>query len=478
MIVYYYGAGSATEDPVKLWHVERELWRAQGTRHRAYGAVLPAGGHWQSPVPLSAQGAPPPSRLGRLMTTPLRARSRPSVAFDGRGNAVAVWPRASAGRLIVEAAVCPAGGVWQAPVDLPGAGHDASDPHVAVDPHGNAVAVWVGGNGADLIVRGAVRPAGGLWHGPVDLSTTGQNAFLPQVALDQHGNAVAVWRACFGTRRSSRVNTVVQAAVRPVDGPWQPPVDLIVPGTQRNPTQLFANSPSLAVDSKGDAVAVWAHAHRRGSGIQSATRPAGGAWQAPVDVSGPGDYAADPRVAVDPRGNAAAVWVTGTFRLQGAVRPVGGDWQAPVDISPHRQHASAPRVVLDAQGNATAVWRRAEGLGSRRIPVGAVRPAGEAWRAPVDLCAPTADRRERRRCEARTGPDALHPQVAVDPRGNTVAVWSLPVATQLMAQAAVRPAGGAWQASVNLSIVGHDAFNPQVALDPQGNAVAVWLAST
>jgi hypothetical protein len=38
----------------------------------------------------------------------------------------------------------------------------------------------------------------------------------------------------------------------------------------------------------------------------------------------------------------------------------------------------------------------------------------------------------------------------------------------------VRPAGGGWQTPVNLSESGEDSCNPQIAVDPHGDAVAVW----
>jgi hypothetical protein len=52
-----------------------------------------------------------------------------------------------------------------------------------------------------------VRPArSGRWRPPVDLSAAGQNAGIAQIAVDPHGNAAAVWR------RSNGVNMIVQAA--------------------------------------------------------------------------------------------------------------------------------------------------------------------------------------------------------------------------------------------------------------------------
>jgi PKD domain len=70
------------------------------------------------------------------------------------------------------------------------------------------------------------------------------------------------------------------------------------------------------------------------------------------------------------------------------------------------------------------------------------------------------------------GGDAETPQVSVNAQGDAVAVWQ----RSGVIEASGRPAGSsAWQAPVTLSQTGH-ASVPQVGLDAQGDAVAVWLS--
>ncbi len=343
---------------------------------------------------------------------------------------------------------------WLPALDLSAAGHFAQSPQVGVDPQGNAIAVWTRFNGTNYIVQGAVRQAGsGVWQAPVDLSVAGQSAVGPQVAVDPQGNAVAVWIRFSGTHE------VVQSAVRPAaNGVWQAPVDVSVTGAD-------AATPQVGVDPQGNAVAVWARSNGPNFIVQGAVRPAGsGVWQIPVDLSAVGGNALSPQVAVDPQGNAVAVWerLIGTHVLvQGAVRPAAdGLWQASVDLSAAGQDGRGARVALDPQGNAVAVWHRSNGANA--IVQGAVRTAGSGvWQTPVDLSA--------------AGGDAQEPGVSLDPQGNAVAVWRRYNGTNDIVQGAVRAAAsGAWQAPVDLSAAGLSAFGPQVALDPQGNAVAVW----
>src|SRR5262249_40307259 len=82
------------------------------------------------------------------------------------------------------------------------------------------------------------------WLQRHDLSAHGEDAAAPRIALDAAGDAVAVWR------RFDGADYVIQSAARPAGGSWSAPVDLSAPGEE-------AQSPQLAVDAAGDAVAVW-----------------------------------------------------------------------------------------------------------------------------------------------------------------------------------------------------------------------------
>ena len=71
------------------------------------------------------------------------------------------------------------------------------------------------------------------WVPPQDIAPVGaSSASRPEVVLDAHGNAIAVWR------RGGAVgaDTTVQSAFRPAGGPWQAPVDISRPGPDESPT--------------------------------------------------------------------------------------------------------------------------------------------------------------------------------------------------------------------------------------------------
>jgi hypothetical protein len=63
-------------------------------------------------------------------------------------------------------------------------------------------------------------------------------------------------------------------------------------------------------------------------------------------------------VAFDAQGNALAVWDGEDGTVQSELKPAGGAWQAPVDIG----HGGGPQVAFDGQGDALAAWVGADGI--------------------------------------------------------------------------------------------------------------------
>jgi hypothetical protein len=408
--------------------------------------VAPAGATpgWLSPVGVSEEGP---------------GVSRPRVAFDKQGDAVAVWARVDGKEAngiesyAVQAAFRPAGGVWHAPETISPPGESSEEPSIGWDGHGDVVVVWEAYNGVHFNVEAASKPVGGAWQAPVRLSANEApgTARHPEVALDEQGNALAVWN------RGGPFGGVVQAAFMPAGGAWQTPVEIAEIGDE----------PQVTFDGQGDALLLWYHYESgEGWGARSAFRPVGGAWQPPVNVAA-GGIAEGLHLAVGGHGDAVAVWDRWThgflsYRVaRAAFMPAGGVWQAPVDLSeevkegdePFNREAREPAVAVDGQGNAVVVWGRSFGAQA------AFRPAGGAWQAAVDLSAPYES--------------AESPQVAFDAQGDAIAIWALQpsLGSTRIIQTAFKPAGGAWQAPVD---IGHGG-GPQVALDGQGDALAAWV---
>lgn len=376
---------------------------------------------------------------------------RPEVAVDPAGNAVAIWERHVGGEEIVEASQRPAGGDWSEPEVLSLPGEEGQQSQVAIDASGNAIAVWITGESSPgFVVRSAVRPPGGEWSEPEDVSDSISEAVTPLLAVDAASEAVAVWTAFVAGDR------IVQGAVRSASGEWSDPDDLSDAG--QNVTPL--NPLDVAIDAPGNAVAVW---KLEGSNdiVQAAVRPTGeDNWEEPEDLSGAGQDAGEPAVAMNEAGEAVAVWtrLDGIDTIQAAVRPADGDWADPDDLSDASQNAGEPGVAIDEAGEAVAVWHRFDG--SNFIVQAAVQPADGNWADPDDL--------------SSAGQSATSPVVAMNVMVGAVAMWYRDDGANFRVQATVRPPDGEWPKPDTLSTAGEGAAFPEVALDAAGNAIAVF----
>lgn len=312
-------------DAVAIWEDGEEAVRAStGT----------AGGAWGAPVELTVGGG---------------AVYDPQVAVDRAGDAVVVWRHRDGSSWLIQAVSRPAGGVWGPPIDLSASGNDVEDPRVAVDPAGDAVAIWQQVSGSDWVVEAANRPVGGGWSLPVPISATGESAEEPQLVVDPGGDALAVWRSLAGY--------VVEAASGPAGRTWGAPVELTT--TAGNVSQ-----PLVAMGSGGAATVIWRYHGASGYAVRSASRTAGGGWQPPVDVSAAGEDPEEARVAVDAKGDALVLWQIDDgsgWVVQATSRTAGGAWAAPVNVSGIGLSGAAPEIAVDEAGDAAAVWRRFDG---------------------------------------------------------------------------------------------------------------------
>ncbi|HEX4669760.1 MAG TPA: hypothetical protein VH275_07295 [Solirubrobacterales bacterium] len=78
---------------------------------------------------------------------------------------------------------------------------------------------------------------------------------------------------------------------------------------------------------------------------------------------------------------------------------------------------------------------------------------------------------------AGDGQGGQHQRLVVDSRGNATAIWEgydPSHGTTFAIQAAERPPGGAWSRPTDISRRTKGLGGPQIAVDPQGRATAIW----
>lgn len=402
-----------------------------------------------------ASAAPGWSRPMNVSEAMSIGEESPLVSVDSAGNATAIWQRYRGGKPIYESAVQQAGGPWSTPSRFFGGLEDVYGLQIAVDPLGNETAIWGRRVGRSRVVQSSTRSVGGIWSAPVTLSASGAGSAL--VAAGPEGNVTAVWLL----EREEGWRSVVQSATRSAGGTWSAPVTL-------SPPRKAAQYLQIALDPQGGATAVWREEYS--GAIESSTRTSGGIWSAPVALSANGVVGGWPQVAVDSQGNATAVWAgsaSTSRRIQTATRPAGGTWSAPVSISKagHR-HVQDPQIAVSPQGEATAIWQRSNG--SYLVVQGATRPAGGGWSRPVDIT-------------TGHGRGGQHLQLVVDSWGNATAIWEgydTRPGPNFAIQAVKHPLGGAWSRPTDISRWTRSLGKPQIAVDPQGRSTAIWAIGT
>jgi hypothetical protein len=293
--------------------------------------------------------------------------SAPRIGSDGAGNIVAVWRELTGENASIRAARRPAGGEWSssAPISVPAPAAEA--PELAVDRLGNAVAVWHRSNGRDSVVQAAVRPAGGPWSPPQDVSPPGEQAFNADVAVEA-GRATVVWAAMRNLR------SVVRSSTRAISGAWSPAETVSDPISN-------AYEPRVAMDDRGSAVASWRWWDGAYLVVQAAIRPLAGPWAAPETLSGTGRDASRPRVAMDAAGNALVGWLRfdGSWtRGQVDYRPAGGGWEPPRNLSERSGRTNGLQLALNRRGDALVVWIQGGWPWSSSRPAGATRWAARS----------------------------------------------------------------------------------------------------
>jgi hypothetical protein len=342
---------------------------------------------------------------------------------------------------------------------------------VAVNANGLAIAAWdqfVYSSGASSTIGAAVQ-SGGKWGAPFTISGTIGFSMSPRVAVGTEGTMAVSWiyQNAAGTQKS------IQVAVKP-------------PTASAWTTSTLAQGPvggvsltefvPVAVDANGNITAAWDIWTGASHCVQVATMQKGGAWSAPVTLSGSDDglYTS---LAVNARGDAAVVYslspyssyLSGTYAQYVSRIGPNGTWSAPFTISETIPatvgYVQYPHVALDKNGLATVIYM---GYG-----VEAVRQlAGTSWTQPQTVL---------------QGPGNLvssytSVDLALDQNGNAVAAASIFDATINVDRASVwvtrGTPDGKWSVERRITdpSVPVDAYATQVAVSPDGLlAVVGWI---
>ena len=252
-------------------------------------------------------------------------QSLPAVAVDSDDTAYALWTDWRGGSPALYWAAQLGGGAWSANQAVPAAVGtvSTSDPtSLAVDAQGGLYVLWIDLRNGNRDVYFAARSAAGSWNSAerVNDDATLADQRHPSLAVDSAGNAYAVWQD------SRNGDDDVYFAFRPADGAWSA-------NSRVNHDAGVAGQakPDIAVDGQGNGYVAWSRNTTVGRIIEFAFRPQGGSWGAAelVSGSGAGVFYDEPAIAADSAGNAALAWYyryTDRTTVVTAYRRAGGGW--------------------------------------------------------------------------------------------------------------------------------------------------------
>ncbi len=416
-----------------------------------FGILVAAG-------PVSAQQGwdSAPATLSTAAVPLFIGNQDPAVTMSASGNTVAVWtevPAITTYRIVRASRYDATRGAWDTATTLfSSATQAAQDVRLAGDAAGNAIAVWTAvtvGSPTEFARAARFSASTGTWS-DIPLPVTNHSA-TPIVAMNAAGDAVIAWRELVGVDAGVHAVRYAQATAT-----WSS--DERPAGTGADAALLEA-----AMDDAGNIHLVW----RASAGIRSSRYSvASSAWSGVANLGTYSDiYVVAPRVAMNGAGDAIVTWETGggvTVVLRSRTDTV---WSSPAQVSSGSGLDEMARPAIDATGAAVVAWRRSAPLPFGPYGVQARRYSpGTGWSPIVDLV---------------TGANQPTPSVgvAVDPAGNAFVTMTrfVTAGDGRLHAARFSAATGAWSAATPLSAPAQLSALSHVAVDPRGNAVAIWF---
>lgn len=374
----------------------------------------------------------------------------PAVAFDGAGNATALWWQKVSGTQRIVGNHFDAGSEWGTAAPFDTSSTASGDADIVFEPSGDGVAVWVAPRDGVLSVK-ASRFVGGAWQPSEFIDTVDSgSARLPKVALNASGDAAVVWEKDGDASAGARND--IWAARYSTETGWSPAEPLESDDTGG------AERPQVGIDDAGNVVAVWAQrdaSYRKNVWFNSHT---GNSWDTADLLESSDSSADDPQIAMHGSGDAIVVWVS-TYVWSRRYSAATSTWTEPY-YAAGSVTASMPQIGMDADGNALVVWRQDSGGDPASIYWNRYSP-GADWTAPAPV-------------EQNLSYGASEPDLAVNASGDAVAVWLQFDGVRTSIRASRYVTGESWRGVQDLESSSQSAFAAQVALDASGDAVAVW----
>jgi len=482
------------------------------------GPAAPVDSVGPTPAPMPAPGSPPaPAQLvvGTAQSIDSGASGNPvslRVARSANGDGFAVWKADNGG-------IVPSGGsdhdlwanrysaataAWGSPIRIVAGSTEIEEFDLAVDASGNAVVAWNEISDPLNKERGVVMSArfdtgAGAWATPVPLNTA---ARFPRVASDATGAVLAAYVVSISS--PPPISRVRGRFFDPASGTWQP--EAAIEQNNRGTGESFDLAALL--DGSGNAFVAFGISDffsNVASNYYSRNTGSWGHQSDPLAILGivpfgNFDAVGNVQLAASTDGDFLLAWESRRASIETEIfiahftsrtrtwNPFAGALPLVPKAPPQPQRPDGlryngavrlQRIGSDAAGNTLVLWTEGltEGSGGADTAFDRTRTALRAFR--VDQAGATCSAVQV--IDGAVGGGAAGADLAVDPQGNAIAIWQQfekDVFTNDPGNIAINRfdgATGAWTSAVLAETQPGNAISPSASTPVGGQALLGWI---
>ncbi|HET7508731.1 MAG TPA: glycosyl hydrolase [Solirubrobacterales bacterium] len=439
------------------WQIESSALAQQEFRRDIQSSYYVPG---PASLPALTKVTPPVSGPGDAaqpadLSSPAEIVDGPDVATAPDGTTTVVWSaRQGEGEFLVFARRIAADGTRGPARQLSTSGQDALAPRLALAPDGTATVTWVRSDGTNFLVQARrIAPDGTPEESIKNMSSTGRDSAAPQVAVAPDGTSTVVWK-----KFVDGFHYFVQERLIAPDGTREASSHTL------SEAKGDAVEPQVAAAADGTATVVWSRYDGSDSIVQARRIEADGEpAEATRNLSANGESAIEPELTMAGDDTATVAWdrFDGSNWIVQAQRldPNGAPEGAPVNLSAGGHDAAEPQLALAEDGSATVVWDRFDGA-NFVVQARQLDPEGTPTGSAINL--------------SGSGRDAAEPAVAIAPSGTASVLWSRFDGTTFVVQRRDLFADSTLAATENLSAAGRGAERPALAWGEDGTMTMAW----
>jgi hypothetical protein len=184
------------------------------------------------------------------------------------------------------------------------------------------------------------------WTSPQIVSQDEGVSTEPVLAIDSHNTLHLAW-----TNNASG-NWEVFYRSKPAGGEWSEPVNV-------SHNAGDSQAPAIAVDSRGIVYLAW-HDYSNGNWeTMYASRSNDGSWTTPFNISADSGNSGSPSLAVDSKDGIHLVWnddTSGNWEILYSTKPLNGSWSKAINVSDTKGQSGDPVITIDKGDGVHIAW--------------------------------------------------------------------------------------------------------------------------